>query len=85
MRKFFIESAEMIVYASSVCILIAGFYVGIQLIRFSGLYGTVFGPSVGVFIIFSSLIFAALNCAVLLAVLDIRTYTRHAAKMLTSK
>lgn len=90
MKKFLIDSAELIIYASGVCIVFAGFYTGIQLIRLSGMVdlipdGPEFGPMVGIFFIVAGFVFAALHCVIWLAVLDIRTYTRYSAKMMNSR
>ena len=90
MKKFLMESAEPIVYASAVCILVITFYVGIQLIRLSGTAeflgaGSGLSPMIGIFVIVMGAIYAALHCLICFSIIDMRTYTRYSAKMLNSK
>lgn len=90
MKKFFIDSAEIIIYASGACIFIASFYIGIQLIRLSGSSASLLAtpnlsPLIGIFFILAGLIFTVLHCVIWLSVMDIRTYTRHSAKMLNNR
>lgn len=89
-KKFFIDSAEIIIYASAACIFITSFYFGIQLIRLSGSSGSIVGvpsisPLIGIFVILSGVVFAALHCVIWFSLMDIRTYTRHSAKMLNNR
>ena len=90
MKKFLMDSAEIIIYASAACILIVTFYSGIQLIRLSGTAallgdGAGVSPLLGIFVIIMGAVFAALHCVVCLSLVDIRTYTRFSAKMLNTK
>lgn len=82
MRALFFDMADVIIYATGLCWLISGIYSGVQVLSQFGEFTR--GLVAGVILIVFGLLAAALHCLICFAIMDIRAFTRHAAKQLTS-
>ena len=80
MRSFFFEMSDFIVYATGLCWLVAGVWSGIQVLSTLGEYSQFL--ILGILLIVLGVAFAALHCLLCFALLDIRSYSRHTAKIL---
>jgi hypothetical protein len=78
MRGFLFDMSSSIIYATGLVWLVAGVYTGVQVLSLMGEFTR--GMIAGVILIVAGVLAAALHCLICFAILDIRSYTRHAAK-----
>ncbi|SOC21407.1 hypothetical protein [Rhodobacter maris] len=82
MRGLLIDMADVIIYATGLFWLTAGVYLGVQVLSEFGHLTR--GLIAGVLLIVGGGLAASLHCLICFAILDIRAFTRHAAKQLGS-
>ena len=78
MRGFLFDMSSSIIYATGLVGLVVGVYSGVQVLSLMGEFTR--GMIAGVILIMAGVLLSALHCLICFAILDIRTYTRHAAK-----
>ncbi len=82
MKAWLFELSDAIIYLTGLCWMVAGIYSGVQLIaNFGELTRFMIA---GVLAIIFGVLACALHCLICFAIVDIRSYTRHSAKMLNS-
>lgn len=88
MKRILFDLADIIILASGALWVIIGTWSGISLIQLSGTFsefGGKMSPLIGIVVIVGSVLIGALHSLICYILLDIRTYIRHTAKMVSNR